>query len=175
MTKEQENRIIDLQAKNTLLWSTWTALAIAGGIAGVVYASSKGKNRIGWFIVGSVAVSLPVGLFVRPKIIKNAAEIIKINNSEEPTDQKTTQEQKQPSSAQILNETSEKRKIEAAKIAALAGILQNLPKRERHKLFASNLTADKAKTFNQLPDAKKDEIIKGMMQAQLMAVGAPLT
>ena len=86
MTKEEEKRVIELGAKNQIILGTWSALSLAGGIGGVIYASKQGKGfwgKVGFFFLGSIAVSLPVGLIARPKLINNLAELKMIQASQD--------------------------------------------------------------------------------------------
>lgn len=79
--QELESRAIDLQTKNANMNYVWTALALAGGIAGVIYASKKDKRfwgKVGFFFLGGVAVSIPTGIVVAPLMNKNKAEMKKM-------------------------------------------------------------------------------------------------
>lgn len=79
--QEIENRVIDLKTKNANMNYVWATLAFAGGVAGVVIASRKGKRfwgKVGGYIIGSLAVSIPIAVIVQPKVNKNKAEIIKL-------------------------------------------------------------------------------------------------
>lgn len=78
-----ENKIIDTKAKNQKLQYVWSAMALAGSIAGVVYASRKGKGfwgKVGFWVIGGMAVAVPTGLIINPRIIKNKATILKLQN-----------------------------------------------------------------------------------------------
>lgn len=80
------NQIIDLKAKNTTLIGTSMAISTLGGIAGVIYATKKNKSllgKIGFFFVGNIIVGLASGLVIRPKIVKNNAEITKLEGQQQ--------------------------------------------------------------------------------------------
>jgi hypothetical protein len=81
--QEIDNKIIDLKTKNANINYVWMGLALAGGITGVVIASRKGKRfwgKVGGYFLGSLAVSIPVGIIAYPKMNKNRAEIKKLEN-----------------------------------------------------------------------------------------------
>ena len=78
-----DNQIIDLKAKNTNLSATWMVLGTLAGVGGVIYATKKNKSllgKIGFFFLGNFIVGSATGLIIRPKIVKNNAEIVKLEN-----------------------------------------------------------------------------------------------
>ena len=80
------NQIIDLQAKNTTLNGAWMSLGLLAGIGGVIYATKKNKSllgKIGFFFLGNIIVGSATGLIIRPKIVKNNAEIKKLEGQKQ--------------------------------------------------------------------------------------------
>jgi len=82
--KETNNKVVDLKAKNSTMNYTWTALGLAGGVLGVIYAIKTKKSfwgKVGFYFLGTAIVSIPAGMVMYPKIAKNKAEIEKTNSS----------------------------------------------------------------------------------------------
>ena len=80
---DAKDRIIDLKSQNATINHTWMALALAGGILGVVVQAKRNKGfwgKVGGYIVGSAVISIPVGIVATQKINKNKAEIAKLEN-----------------------------------------------------------------------------------------------